>query len=162
MKFNKLDKKVINYWVVRSAIDFLITLIVFGLFTYFILRDGSFNNLLNLIIILETIILVFLIAGIFIFPKLKYYWWGYILDKDKFAIRKGFIFIRTTIIPLVRIQHVAVENGPIIRKFDLNKIKISTASGTFDIEGINDEEAKNINEYLKDKLIKNNKKEIIK
>ena len=132
------------------------------IFTFIIIKYNYFEEALNIIIISETIYLLFLLIKMFISPKIKYNWYGYILDKDKFAIRKGFIFFKTTIIPLIRIQHVAVESGPIIRKFNLNKLVISTASGTFDLEGLTNKEAQNINEYLKEKLTKNNNKEIIK
>ena len=162
MKFNSLNKKVIKYWSIKNAINFIVTLLVFIIFTYIILNEKVFENITNIIIICETIYLLFLLVGIFIIPKLKYYWYGYILDKDKFAIRKGFLFIKTTVIPIVRIQHVETINGPIIRKFKLNKIRFSTASGTFDLEGLSNEDANNINEYLKNKLTKNIKKESTK
>lgn len=162
MKFNKLNKNIISYWKVKNILDFLITFIIFGIFTFIIFVNNYLTEFFNIIVILESIILLVQALCIFITPKIKYNWWGYFLDDDKFAIRKGFIFIKTTVIPMLRIQHVSLEHGPILRKYKLNIIKISTASGIFEIEGLTDEEAGNIITYLKKKLIKNNGKELKK
>ena len=55
-------------------------------------------------------------------------------------------------IPIVRIQHITIFQGPINRKLGISCININTASGQFSIEGISNEDASLIAEGLKSKL----------
>ena len=58
----------------------------------------------------------------------------------------------TSIVPIVRIQHITVGQGPIYRKLGLFKVTIALASGTFEIVGLRDERAKEISETLRARL----------
>lgn len=62
-------------------------------------------------------------------PWLSWSRWGYRHDDDELLIRRGVLFRSVTAIPIERIQHVDVRQGPIEQWFDLARIYVHTASG---------------------------------
>ena len=87
--------------------------------------------------------------------------------KTSFALREkdvlyktGIIAEKTTIIPLSRIQHVALNEGIFSRMFGLGTLQIYTASGSngdMHIAGIEIEQAKAMREALVQRLVINTK-----
>ena len=71
--------------------------------------------------------------------------------------KSGVIATTTTIVPYNRIQHVALHEGFISRKYNLAEIQIFTAGGSgsdLEIPGIAKEEAENIKQLLMGKIKK--------
>ena len=55
-------------------------------------------------------------------------------------------------IPIIRIQNVNTNQGPIQRIFKLYSVELALASGTFDIVGLSKETAEDISEKLNARL----------
>lgn len=55
---------------------------------------------------------------------------GYALREHDLALRTGVYFRKTVILPLDRVQHAEVSDGPIQRRFGLATLKLYTAGGT--------------------------------
>ena len=53
---------------------------------------------------------------------------------------------------MVRIQHITIDHGPILRKLGLSNVNIHTASGAFSIAGLSNETAKVVADALKERL----------
>lgn len=71
-----------------------------------------------------------LIATFYVFVTVKgFRYKGYLLREHDISYRTGYIFRSTTTVPLVRIQHSEVTQGPLQRLFDLATVKIYTAGG---------------------------------
>ncbi|MEN0068150.1 MAG: PH domain-containing protein [Myxococcota bacterium] len=62
-------------------------------------------------------------------PYLSWSRWGYRQSDDELLIKRGVLFRSVTAIPIERIQHVDVRQGPIEQWFDLARVHIYTASG---------------------------------
>ena len=80
---------------------------------------------------------------------------GYALREKDIIYKSGIIAETTSIIPLNRIQHVALEEGMISRMYKLATLQIYTASGAsghMHIAGIPIDQAKTIKEALLKKL----------
>jgi membrane protein YdbS with pleckstrin-like domain len=71
-----------------------------------------------------------------IIPQLKYARFQYELFEDEMEIRSGLIFISNVLVPMVRVQHVELESGPLMRKYDLASVSIVTAATTHRINGL--------------------------
>ena len=95
--------------------SFLTFLFDWPLFIYFI--AGS-------IVILSAITLIWL------FPKIRWNHWRYEVREHEIEIQSGLFVVTTTLIPMVRVQHVDTAQGPILKKYDLANISISTAATT--------------------------------
>jgi membrane protein YdbS with pleckstrin-like domain len=76
---------------------------------------------------------------------------GFLLRERDITYRTGLIFRRMTTVPLVRIQHSEVTQGPLQRLFDLSTVKIYTAGGStsdLSIPGLSPEEAHKIRDFI--------------
>jgi len=64
---------------------------------------------------------------VFVSPGRLYRSWLYAMDKEDLRLRRG-IWIEThTIVPLDRVQHIDVSQGPIERGFDVCRLIVHTA-----------------------------------
>ncbi len=69
-------------------------------------------------------------------PGLIYARFRYELFEDELEIKKGVMFISNVLVPMVRVQHVELESGPLMRKYDLAAVSIVTAATTHRINGL--------------------------
>jgi len=99
------------------------------------------------------------LIGIILYPIIEYKQWRYAITEDKVEIRHGIFFITTTVIPIIRVQHITISRGPIYRKLGLSAVKIFLASGSFEIEGLRENIANTISENLKSRVMERLNKE---
>ncbi len=62
-------------------------------------------------------------------PFLTWQRWGWALDDEELLIGRGVLFRSITAIPVGRIQHVDVRQGPIEQALGLARVIVHTASG---------------------------------
>lgn len=85
-------------------------------------------------------------------PWLSWSRWGYRQDDDELLIKRGVLFRSVTAIPIERIQHVDVRQGPIEQWFGLAKVHVYTASG-LGSDGVVPGLLRDDAEALRDKLV---------
>lgn len=68
----------------------------------------------------------------------------YSIGPDDICVRHGWLWKTTEIVPYNRVQHVDIEQGPVLRLFHLSSISISVAAGQQRIEGIDPREAQEV------------------
>ncbi len=138
----RIDKKALPAWRLRGAIYAFFEILV--VVAYFIVRHVAFD-----LPVLPGIILGILVGGIivmqiFIIPAVRMVYWGYEIRESEIDIQHGIIVIKRVLIPMVRIQHVDTEHGPILRKFGLATLSISTAGTNHKIPALKMETAKTL------------------
>ncbi|MCU6712519.1 PH domain-containing protein [Paenibacillus sp. J5C_2022] len=84
---------------------------------------------------------VSLIVFTWIVPKVKYARFRYELFEEELEIESGIIFISNVLVPMVRVQHVELGSGPLMRKYGLASVKVVTAATTHEISGLKREDA---------------------
>jgi membrane protein YdbS with pleckstrin-like domain len=62
-------------------------------------------------------------------PSLAFERWGYAIQEDQLLIAHGVLFRSMVAIPLGRVQHVDVRQGPIEQWLGLARLSVHTASG---------------------------------
>ncbi len=159
IKYEKLDVKAIKVWRISAIIGLIVVVIL-------TIAGSIVGNIMNFEHMLAGYIIAGILIGItlidlLIIPSIKYKQWGYYIGADKVEIRHGIFFIKTEIIPVVRIQHISNKRGPIVRAHNLATVSISTASGHFEIPCLNQEKVEEISENLKSKLVKRLENEIV-
>lgn len=152
MDYNKLDKKILVSWRIVRLIGIVITGVIMTVVLIIMSGQEFLKQYLFYAYILTAAISAYLLITLYLFPAIEYRQWGYIISDDRVEIRHGIFFIKNTVIPIVRIQHITISQGPINRKLGISIINIHTASGQFGIEGISNKEASSIAEGLKSKL----------
>lgn len=81
---------------------------------------------------------------------------GFAIRENDLIYRSGIIAISTSVIPFIRIQHIALHEGIFSRIYGLGALHIYTAggsSGSIKISGIEIEEARSIREILMKQLV---------
>lgn len=97
-------------------------------------------------------IFALLLLNTFIYPAFEYKQWKYAITSDKVEFSEGIFFTKRTTIPIVRVQHIQINQGPINRWLKLADLTISTAGGQHKIPNIHISKAEEIGDYLKNKI----------
>jgi membrane protein YdbS with pleckstrin-like domain len=123
-----------------------------GIVTLILSALDFFGGVAPYVFGVDALLFLYLVITPFLYPMIEYRQWAYTVTGDRIEIRKGIFFISTTVIPIIRIQHIAIEEGIINRRLGLATVEIHTASGAFSIEGLSVENARNIADALKSKI----------
>jgi membrane protein YdbS with pleckstrin-like domain len=60
-------------------------------------------------------------------PARKFNRWGYQLSADRLRVVSGWLFRSDTVVPLGRVQHINLDQGPLMRRWDLAELTVHTA-----------------------------------
>ncbi|MFV0561336.1 MAG: PH domain-containing protein [Enterococcus sp.] len=74
----------------------------------------------------------------------------YAINSEELAFQKGYIFRKTTYVPINRIQHVETEQGPLLRREGLMALVIHTAATSHRLEGLEILEATELRQQIID------------
>jgi membrane protein YdbS with pleckstrin-like domain len=77
-----------------------------------------------------TIVLPLLIAClwiVFIAPGRQFRRWGYLMDSEELQVARGFLIQVHTVVPLDRVQHIDLAQGPVERSFGVSRLIVHTA-----------------------------------
>ncbi|UWG96561.1 PH domain-containing protein [Dehalobacter sp. DCM] len=152
MAYHHLDKNIVTAWRVARFLRLAVVIVILGIPTLIVARQDFFVRPAPYVYAVEAFIFLYLMVTLFIYPVIEYRQWGYLILDDRIEIKHGIFFIATSIIPVIRIQHISIEHGPILRKLGLASVRIHTASGAFVIEGLAADTARTITEALKNQL----------
>lgn len=81
---------------------------------------------------------------VFLAPKWKYETTRYQINETNIQIIEGKIINSKVLIPMRKVQHIELEQGPIVKRYQLMSIIISTAAGTHNISCIDESIAEQI------------------
>src|SRR5699024_12755787 len=92
--------------------------------------------------LLDTYLLVFFV------PKRVWRRWRYDLFEKAIYIQHGILIMSRTLVPMIRVQHVDTQQGPILKRFQLASVTISTAATTHEIPALSDEDASDLRDRI--------------
>ncbi len=84
-------------------------------------------------------------------PPRRYQSWGYRIDDRVLETRNGKLFQTTRLLPLNRLQHVDLQQGPLERMYGLARVELHTAgteNASITIPGLAHEEAVRLRDHL--------------
>lgn len=126
----QIPKKGLTVWRLYGVIGSVITLFV-ATGICFTAYWQSWSNYIYYIVIavwlLEAILTIWLI------PNIRWKHWRYEVREHEIEIQSGLFVVKRTLIPMIRVQHVDTTQGPILKKYNLSNISISTAATTHTI-----------------------------
>ena len=88
-----------------------------------------------------AVVVLSLVLSIILFPSIRWKIWRYEVREQEIEIQSGLFVVKRTLIPMVRVQHVDTEQGPILKKYNLANISISSAATTHTIPMLDLEDA---------------------
>lgn len=120
-------------WLLLIAAGILILMKQWPLWTLFILGAAG---------VLEVLVVVVIL------PAMRWKRWRYEVREQEIELQRGVFIVRRTLIPMIRVQHVDTEQGPLLRKYGLGAIKVSTAATVHDIPAVEIEEAEEMRKVI--------------
>ncbi|PPA70553.1 PH domain-containing protein [Jeotgalibacillus proteolyticus] len=88
------------------------------------------------------------LLSVFVLPVIKWKRWRYEVREEEIELQHGIFIVKRTLVPMVRVQHVDTEQGPILRKYQLATISISTAATLHQIPALDIEEADSLRDSI--------------
>lgn len=120
----------VKMWRISGLISASIILIIAVVLNIFL----QFNALWKYVLIISIYgLAVIILISSFVMSKYKYEKFGYDIDEDKIILKFGVLTENTVVIPMKRVQYVDIEQGVILRKYNLVKLRVYTAGGNYEI-----------------------------
>ncbi|WP_301108498.1 PH domain-containing protein [Sporosarcina sp.] len=135
---NQISRKGLTVWRLYGVIQTVIVLAVaagLGFLIYYFEWPKWIGIMIAAVIILQAFF------SIYLFPKIRWERWRYEVREAEIELQHGLFIVNRTLIPMVRVQHVDTAEGPILRKYGLASITISTAATNHSIPALVTEEA---------------------
>lgn len=70
------------------------------------------------------------------------------MRESEIEIQSGLIIIKRTLVPMSRVQHVDTKQGPVLRRYDLATVVVSTAATSHEIPALDTAEADDIRYFI--------------
>ncbi|HEY8389417.1 MAG TPA: PH domain-containing protein [Clostridia bacterium] len=153
MDFQKIEKKMIYVRLITRSFFFLIYLIGIGIGLGNLYLYVNFT-LFVFVTVLAGLLTLFFALLTFAFPFWIYKIYGYYISENKIVVRNGVIFLNTDIIPIKRVQHIEIMQGPIVRIFGLGSLNIYSAGSVQRIVGVKKQTAELLADQVKSCLDK--------
>ncbi|MEG9298578.1 PH domain-containing protein [Mangrovibacillus sp. Mu-81] len=87
------------------------------------------------------VLLLFTYLMIFFLPSVRWKRWRYEVREQEIELQRGLLIVKRTLVPMVRVQHVDTVQGPILKRYNLSTITISTAATVHEIPALETGEA---------------------
>ncbi len=98
--------------------------------------------------LLIAILAVYAITIIFIVPAIRWRRWRYDVLEHEIDLQHGVFIVTRTLIPMTRVQHVDTEQGPLLRRFKMATVSISTAATVHKIPALTLEVADSLRDRI--------------
>jgi hypothetical protein len=138
----RINDKAVNAWRLSGLIFGILWFTPAIAYVPIFINIEKFDPVTFMLIALPSLVF-YILTGVLI-PKLRWKRWRYEINEDAIDLLRGFVFIRRTVVPINRVQHVDTSQGPIYRKYGLSSVKISTAATTHEIPALDDETAADV------------------
>ena len=148
--WEKPERKVVSYWRISGLIGALLfgALLAVQSLVFFLMKSPhialAFLGGVALIVILRG-------SWVLLSSHLRYRRLSFVSDSLRLRIRYGVLVHREKIIPVSRLQHVDIDQGPLERWFGLASLTVFTAGGrgaTFRVSGLTPSRAEALREQI--------------
>ncbi|MFE8698856.1 PH domain-containing protein [Cytobacillus sp. FJAT-53684] len=141
----RISKKGLTVWRISGAIhSFLVFLVAGGAITLTFVFDWP----KWIIIVAFMTFALYAYLFIILIPTLRWKRWRYEVRENEIELQHGVFVIKRTLVPMVRVQHVDTQQGPILRKYQLATITVSTAATVHEIPALEMDEAEELRFFI--------------
>ncbi|MBK5444743.1 MULTISPECIES: PH domain-containing protein [unclassified Peribacillus] len=137
----KISKESVKVWRMTETITNLVILAVLSILlyvdNYFAWKEWIGWTITGLIVLL----FFHAIWSIFIEPILLQKYWRYDVSEEFIQTKQGAWKETHELIPMTKVQSVKLNQGPLLRKYNLYSISIGTMGASHDIPAISEKEA---------------------
>lgn len=156
MEFQRVDKKAKAKWRFSRIIGLIFGILPLSAVIILIclaISDGDFTDITMFAAWCGVAVMVIVqLLEIILYPPIEYIQWQYMIAPDRIEIKKGIFYRTHTVIPVSRIQHVAVTQGIFQRPFNLSTVQIHTAGDVMEIQELSTGVAEEICSHLQKRV----------
>lgn len=136
----QLSKDAVKVWIISETIMSVIGVIILGILLYL---DYRFSWKEWIGWILKGLILISVLGAVWAWIKsfLLYKSWRYDVNEEFLQLKSGVLYEKYQLVPMTKIQSVATNQGPVLRKYGLCSISIETIASSHTIPALPKEEA---------------------
>lgn len=91
---------------------------------------------------------LFTYLSIVLIPIIRWKRWRYEVRENEIELQHGVFIIKRTLVPMIRVQHVDTRQGPILRKYRLATVTVSTAATVHEIPALDVVEAEELRFFI--------------
>lgn len=121
----QIPRRGLTVWRLYGIFQTLAVIVVAGIISFLTYK---FNWPVYIYPVIVGVFVLDAIVSIWIFPTIRWNIWRYEVRDQEIEIQSGLFIVKRTLIPMVRVQHVDTEQGPILKKYGLSNISISSAA----------------------------------
>lgn len=134
----RISERALTVWKIAAFLHSLVIWVLAGgLIALTVIFDFPYWVIAAAVIIAVLYSYLF----IFLFPTLRWKRWRYEVREQEIELQYGVFIIKKTLIPMIRVQHVDTQQGPLLRKYQLSTVTVSTAATVHEIPALDMEEA---------------------
>lgn len=132
----RLSKDSVKVWIISGVINYTIWLSLFALLWYLDYRYFWYEWIGFILIGITSLLVLSGIWSVFIKPFLLYKNWRYDAAEEFLQLKSGAFNEEHQLVPMTKIQSVATNQGPILRKYGLYSLTIETMGSTHKIPAL--------------------------
>ncbi|GEN46962.1 PH domain-containing protein [Alkalibacillus haloalkaliphilus] len=142
---NRIAKDAIKAWRLSAALVMLVpwalAIASFFLVHFIEVTYWYSTSAVALLIVVTYLVVVFV-------PKIRWRRWRYELFEQEIYIQHGILVVSRTLVPMIRVQHVDTKQGPILKRYRLSNLTISTAATVHEIPALPEKEAADLRDQI--------------
>ncbi|MFE8703021.1 PH domain-containing protein [Cytobacillus sp. FJAT-54145] len=137
----RISDRALTVWRISGALQSIFTLLlVAGVVSLTIIFDWP-SWIIGVAVLF---LMIYCVLMIYLLPQLRWNRWRYEVRDQEIELQYGVFIIKRTLVPMIRVQHVDTNQGPLLRKYDLATVSISTAATVHEIPALQLEEAEEL------------------
>jgi membrane protein YdbS with pleckstrin-like domain len=144
----RLSHKALEVWKIYGLIElciYAILLCVSFLLNYLWTLHSWVESTLYVLLIFYIVLIP---LKLIVFPKIRWKYFFYEVKEDEIDIQDGIFIIKRTLIPTIKIQKLNISQGPILKKYGLATVTITTAASEETIPALPYDDAKRLRERI--------------
>lgn len=127
----RLDPRAKKVWRISGALGMLPILAAAAFASWFLLRGTEISLAVGALPVAGAVVISLFSVGVV--PGLRWRRWRYEIRDEEVDLQRGVFWVRRTLVPLARIQHVDTRHGPLQRWYGLATVVFYTAAGPNEI-----------------------------
>jgi len=142
---NAIAKDAIKVWKITGALFtgfLLLATVIIAIISYYNEFSYWFTIIAIIISVLSAILFILLL------PKLRWRRWRYEVFEQEIYIQHGILIVSRTLVPMIRVQHVDTKQGPVLKRYSLATVTVSTAATTHEIPALEEEDASELRDRI--------------
>jgi len=141
----RISESALPVWRITGAIfSFIVTLLAGGIVALTII----FSWPTWIYFVTGGIILLHIYLYVYLFPLLRWKLWRYEVRENEIELQRGILVVKRTLVPMIRVQHVDTKQGPLLKRYELATVAVSTAATVHEIPALSMVEAEELRVFI--------------